>query len=225
LRGGAFQLTSVPHGPQIEPVLLRQYMGVVEAEARYELWNQPGKINFLLYGDNGYLSKVDQVVALAYSTDSLPPSIDNLRTRRVKVGGGVNIQQQLVPGLGLFVRASLADSRYQYVDFTNIDRSLSTGVVASGQLWGRSKDEIGAGVAFSGLSGSHARYYASGGVEAFIGDGALSYNGEKAVEMYYKLGLSDAFDLTFDYQLIGNPGYNSARGPINVFGVRMRAGF
>jgi high affinity Mn2+ porin len=224
-RAGIFQLSQVPNGLVIEPVLFRQFMSVAEFEARYELLGQPGTIKFLAYGDNGYLSKMDEVVALAYATGDFPPRVDALRRRRFKTGGGVNIQQQITPELGFFLRASMADGRYETVDFTDIDRSVATGLVASGGLWDRPRDEIGVAAVFSGLSGPRARYFANGGTSVYIGDGTLSYGGEKVLETYYKCSLSEKIDATLDYQFIGNPGHNLARGPVSVFGLRLHAQF
>ncbi len=211
----------------IEPVLLRQFMGVAEFEARYELLGQPGVVKFLAYGDNGYLNKVDEVVNFADSDWQFPAGRPNnaLRRKRLKIGGGVNIQQQLAPDLGFFLRASMADGRYETVDYTDIDRSLSFGLVASGKLWDRPKDEIGGAMAFGGLSGSRVRYFASGGTSVYIGDGALSYGGEKVLEAYYKYGVMDGVDVTLDYQFIANPGHNLDRGPVNIFGLRLHAQF
>jgi hypothetical protein len=39
------------------------------------------------------------------------------------------------------------------------------------------------------------------------------------------LGLNTWATLTFDYQLIGNPGYNADRGPVSVFSGRLHAQF
>jgi high affinity Mn2+ porin len=225
LRNGLFQLSKVPNGPQTEPVLGRQFMGVVEFEGRYELWGEPGELHCLVYGDNGYFSKNNDVVALAYATNDLPPSIENLRSRRLKKGVGLNIQQQLMPGFGFFLRASMLDGRYETVDYTDVSRQLSIGLVVGGERWTRPNDQIGAAIAFSGLSTAQVRYFGSGGTSVYIGDGALAYRGEKATEVYYKYRLSDGLDFTFDHQLIVNPGHNGARGPVNVFGVRMRAAF
>jgi high affinity Mn2+ porin len=225
LRGGMFQLSQIPNGPEIEPVMGRQYMGVAELEGRYDLFGQDGALKFLFYADNGYLSKLDQVTALAFATGDFPPSIDNLRRRRVKIGGGINLKQQLMPGLGFFMRASMLDGHYETVDYTDVQRQLSMGLVAAGTLWDREKDEIGGALAFGGLSGPQIRYFGSGGTSVYIGDGGLSYGGEKASELYYKLWINDWMDVTFDHQLVINPGHNSARGPVNVFGLRYRAGF
>jgi len=224
-RAGVFQLSTVPNGLDIEPELFRQYMGVAEFEGRYELFGQPGAIKFLAYGDNGRFSNVQDVVNLALATGDLPPTVEALRRRHLKTGGGVNIKQQLAPNLGFFLRAGMADGRYETVDYTDIDRSAAFGLVAAGELWDRGDDEIGVASAFSGLSGSRVRYFQLGGVSVYIGDGAMSYGGEKNLEAYYKLGFGKDFDATFDYQLIVNPGHNSARGPVNVFGLRLRAAF
>lgn len=226
-RAGLFQLSDVPNSEKIEPVLGRQFMGVAEFEARYDLLEQPGVVKFLVYGDNGFINKVDEVVNYALLTGNFPPDIANnaLRKRRVKLGGGVNVQQQLAPNLGFFLRASMADGRYETVDYTDVDRQLSLGLVASGKLWGRPKDEIGGAMAFSGLSGPRVRYFALGGTSVYIGDGALSYGGEKALEAYYKYNVLNGVDLTFDYQFLANPAHNLDRGPVNVFGVRVHAQF
>jgi high affinity Mn2+ porin len=224
-RAGVFQLSTIPNGLDIEPELFRQYMAVAEFEGRYDLFGQPGAIKFLAYGDNGRFGNVYDVVQNATATGDLPPLLDALHRRHFKTGGGINIKQQLAQNLGFFLRAGMADGRYETVDYTDIDRSVSFGLVAAGDLWGRKDDEIGVASAFSGLSGHRVRYFELGGRSVYIGDGALSYSGEKNLEAYYKLGFGKNIDATFDYQLIVNPGHNSARGPVNVFGLRLRAAF
>ena len=224
-RGGVFQLPTIPNGLEIEPQLLRQFMGVVEVEARYELINQPGAIKFLAYGDNGYISKIDNVIRYAYLANDFPPRFDTARGRAVKTGGGINIKQQIMPHLGFFLRASMADGRYETVAYTDVDRQLSMGLVAGGALWGRDDDEVGLAGALGGLHGDRVRYFGLGGTSVYIGDGALSYGGEKNVEAYYKIGFGKNMDATLDYQLLVNPAHNSARGPINVFALRLRGAF
>jgi high affinity Mn2+ porin len=224
---GVFQLSDVPNSEKIEPILLRQYMAVGQFSVRYDLLGQPGDLKFLFFADNGYLNKVDEVVDFAYLTGIFPPDITNndLRKRRVKFGGGINLQQQLMPGLGFFLRASMSDGRYETVDYTDIDKSLSGGFVAAGQLWGRPKDEIGAAGVLSGLAPPRVRYFALGGTSVYIGDGALSYGGEKGMEAYYKWGVLDGFDVTFDYQFFADPAHNLDRGPVSVFGIRLHGEF
>ena len=225
LRAGTFQQSTVPNGNDIEPQLFRQYMGVVEFEARYELLGQPGAIKFLAYGDNGRFAKFQDVINLALATSNLPPDVTALQQRHFKPGGGINIKQQIIENVGFFMRGSMADGRYQTVDYIDNDRQVSAGFVFDGTLWERKDDEVGIAAAMAGLSGDHVRYFELGGIGTYIGDGALTYAGEKNMETYYKLGLSKNFDVTLDYQFFVNPAHNSARGPVNVFSLRVRAAF
>jgi high affinity Mn2+ porin len=224
-RAGVFQLSKVPNGIEIEPELLRQYMAVAELEARYELFEQPGAIKFLAYGDNGRIANIYDVVQNSVLLNDLPPQLEPWHQRHLKTGAGVNIKQQIMPDLGFFMRGSWTDGRYETVDYTDVDRQLSFGLVAAGKSWGRELDEMGGGLAFGGLSGHRVRYFELGGTSVYIGDGALTYGGEKNLETYYKIGLNKDIDATFDYQLIVNPGHNAARGPANFFGLRLHAQF
>jgi len=225
LRGGVFQLSQIPNGPIIEQELFRQYMAVTELEARYEILGQPGAIKFLVFGDNGRFARYDDAINLALSTATPPPDLSAARGRHFKAGGGINVKQQIVENLGFFLRASMSDGRYEIVDYTDVDRQLSMGLVADGAAWGRDDDEIGVAGALSGLHGDHVRYLALGGPGVFINDGRLTYGGEKNLEAYYKLGFGKNFDATFDYQLIVNPSHNLDRGPVNLFALRLRAAF
>lgn len=224
-RGGVFQLSKIPNGLDIEPQLFRQYMSVGEFEARYEIFSQPGAIKFLWYGDNGYLANVGDAVNYSFLTGDLPSRVETARRRALKMGGGINVKQQIMPHLGFFLRAGVADGRYETVDYTDVDRQISAGLVAGGALWGRQYDEIGVAGALGGLHGLRARYFALGGTSVYIGDGRLSYGGEKTFEAYYKLGYSQDIDATLDYQLLVNPAHNLDRGPVNVFALRLRAAF
>ena len=47
----------------------------------------------------------------------------------------------------------------------------------------------------------------------------------RSIEGYYRYRLREGVDLSLDYQFIGNPAHNVARGPVNIFGVRLRAMF
>jgi hypothetical protein len=78
------------------------------------------------------------------------PEIDRLwrrqhirrRRRAARQSGGINLEQQITLSLGLFARLSMARGQYETFDFTEVERSASGGVVISGDLWGREKDQI-----------------------------------------------------------------------------------
>ena len=65
----------------------------------------------------------------------------------------------------------------------------------------------------------------AGGLGIRIGDGRLNYHLEKALEAYYAYSVTKAMTLTADYQLIVDPAYNSDRGPVSIFSIRLHAEF
>jgi hypothetical protein len=62
-----------------------------------------------------------------------------------------------------------------------------------------------------------------GGIDGFIGDGRISYRPEKAFEWFYNINLNRYLWFTLDFQHIVDPAYNSDRGPVNIYGVRVHA--
>jgi high affinity Mn2+ porin len=224
VRAGIFQLSLTPNSEQIEPVLFRQFQPVVEFEERHKIWDQPGELKFLFYANDGFMGSFNQAVREGFATETTP-DISRVRARRVKVGGGVNLEQQITPSLGLFARLSMATGQYETFDFTEVERSASGGVVINGDLWGREKDQIGIGGVLNGISHAHANYLAAGGVGLILGDGALSYDCERILETYYKFAIADGVHVTADYQFVDNPGYNLARGPVSLFALRLHAEF
>ncbi len=72
----------------------------------------------------------------------------------------------------------------------------------------------------------HEAYFAAGGVSVLIGDGQLpSDRLEQIIETHYSYALSSSTKLSFDYQFIANPAYNTQRGPVNVFAGRLHTHF
>ena len=90
-----------------------------------------------------------------------------------------------------------------------------------GTRWGREKDTAGLGYAASFLSASHAAYLNKGGIDAFLGDGALNYQPEQVVDLYYQCYVVKSTWVSVDYQHLANPGYNADRGPVDIYGVRV----
>ncbi|MGH6794697.1 MAG: carbohydrate porin, partial [Methylocella sp.] len=225
VRAGVFQLSQQPGGQVIEPVLFRQFQPVVEIEERHAILEQAGKLKFLFYANDGFMGSFNQAVAQGFATGT-KPDITTVRARRVKAGGGLNLEQQITQSLGLFARLSMATGQYETFDFTSVERSASGGAQISGDLWGRPKDQIGIGGVLNGISHAHANYLAAGGInDIILGDGALSYSGERILETYYKYTIADGVHITADYQFVDNPGYNLARGPVSLFALRLHAEF
>jgi hypothetical protein len=98
-------------------------------------------------------------------------------------------------------------------------------VVVHGAAWRRPFDVLGVAYASSWISSAHAQYLKLGGVDGFIGDGALSVASERVFESFYSLDLYRSLAISADYQHISNPAYNADRGPVNVLSGRIHAEF
>lgn len=226
LRAGLFQLSATPNEIEIEHQPLRQYGAVLECERRTNLLGgHPGAVKGLFYADIGYMGAYADAVALGAAGGTLPLTADVRFNKHIKAGAGLNIAQEVAPDIGVFARLSAMNGTWEAYDFTEIDRSISGGVSVAGERYHRPNDAVGLAVARNGISGPAQQYFAAGGLGVLVGDGALSYAGEHIIETYYKLGISPAFGLTFDVQRITNPGYDTVRGPVSVYGLRYHAQF
>ncbi len=225
LRAGVFQLPDYPGSFDLETQFCRQCMGVGEAEARYELLGQPGIVKMLAYNNVGNIAKISEVNNIALANGNFPPDVSSLRNKHTKPGLSFSLAQQLYSGIGLFVRAGITDGRYETISYADVDKMISGGFVFSGEIWKRPNDEIGIASALGALQKDRQIYFTLGGSSIDIGDGMLNYNSEKTLEVFYRWTALDWLETTFDYQFISNPGYNSDRGPVNLFAVRTRARF
>jgi high affinity Mn2+ porin len=224
LRAGAFQLSLVPNQIAIEKTPFDEYMSVIEFERRTSLFGgHPGAIKALVYDDVGYMGAYADALDAVAGT-FLPPNTANVRQdKHVKIGEGINIAQEIVDNVGVFARLSAMNGTYEAYEFSDIDRAASFGLSLDGHLYHRPNDQFGIAGSFNAISGIAQRYFAAGGLGILVGDGSLQYGGEHILETYYKAGFTKYFGLTFDYQYLTNPSYNTSRGPVSVFGLRYHA--
>jgi high affinity Mn2+ porin len=223
-RAGIFQLSLLPNVDQLERSFLRQFSPIVEYERRTWLFGgHPGSVKLLLYGDYGFMAAYADATAAAIASGTAPVLAPFRTQRHWKIGGGVNVQQEIVPHVGFFSRVSAMNGTWEAFDYADIDRSFSAGLSFDGGAWRRPNDTLGIAGAVNAISGPFRRYLAAGGLGITIGDGALTYGGEQIVEAYYKLGIGPDVAITGDYQRVIDPGYNMLRGPVNVYGLRVHA--
>jgi high affinity Mn2+ porin len=130
-----------------------------------------------------------------------------------------------VKDIGVFSRAMYADGKTEVDSYTSADRSAAFGVLSKGTVWGRPKDVTGVGFGVDWISGIHAQYLALGGVDGFVGDGAINAASERSSDIFYNVYLYKSLWVTADYQHIVNPGYNADRGPVNVYTLRIHGEF
>jgi high affinity Mn2+ porin len=224
LRGGVFDLSRTPNSKRLERGF-GQFSLNAEAEERHELWGEPGKVKLLVYENRGRMANYLDAVRQATGTGN-PPDASTVRQFSSRPGAAFNLEQQVSPGLGLFVRASINDGRKEAYEFTEINRSISGGLGLKGDRWSRPDDTIGLAGVVNGLSNPAVAYFRAGGLGILIGDGRLPHYGlEKTIETYYSAAIIAGTTLSVDYQYIQNPAYNPDRGPVSVFGFRVHAAF
>jgi high affinity Mn2+ porin len=138
----------------------------------------------------------------------------------------LNVEQEIAPELGAFIRAGKAAGNVETYEFTDVDRTLVAGLSLKGSRWHRPNDTIGLAAVENEISGAREAYLNAGGLGILIGDGRLPHPGpEQIIESYYSLTVLAFARLSFDYQWIGHPAYNRDRGPVSVIAVRLHAAF
>ena len=222
-RAGIFDGPVVPNSTDLDPSF-GQFQIVGEIERRYDLWGQPGKIAVTGYLTRARMGNFADAVQLAALTGA-PADITAMRTYTSKPGIAANMEQQILPGVGLFARAGYTPGKLEAYAFTDADTTFSGGASLSGKFWGRPDDTLGVAGILNTISSAHQAYFAAGGYTALIGDGQLPHPGaEKILEAYYSLPIY-SWQLTLDYQFITNPAYNRDRGPVSVVATRLHAQF
>jgi high affinity Mn2+ porin len=195
----------------------------VELKHSYQLEERAGGICLLAYYTQARMGNYQQAL------QAPPGDVDVVTTRaygRTKYGFALNIEQQLSDYAGSFVRASWNDGTNETWMYTEIDRSLATGILVNGMLWERNGDSFGAALLANGISKDHRDYLSAGGYGFLIGDGALNFGSELISELFYSSSMiRQRLWLTGDYQFIVHPAYNRDRGPVHVLGLRAHVEF
>jgi high affinity Mn2+ porin len=240
LRGGIFDMSQTPSaggfygapGYGLDPSFSQVEL-IGELEERHELWGQPGKLKLTGYVIDGRMGDYNDALALQAKNPAfvLPPEADTAAdywinaTRKYRYSPGVNfnMEQGVTDAVGIFARAGWCDGNYELWDNTDVDASVQLGVSVKGTGWGRPDDTFGIDGVINEISNPHAAWLNAGGIGIVIGDGQgnLPNPGlEKIIEAYYSYAVSSSVKLSFDYQFIDNPAYNTDKGPVNLFAGR-----
>lgn len=221
LRGGLFDLSIAPNATHLDSQF-GQFQWVGEIERRYSIWDQPGKIAISGFLTRGRMGSFQDAIQLAALTGG-PADIAAVRRYQSRGGISMNLEQQLIPNVGFFARAGIADGNKEPYEFTDVDRTVAAGLSISGKQWGRDDDTFGIAGVVNGITNVHQAFLNAGGLGILVGDGMLPHPGnEKILETYYSFPVFAA-KVTLDYQLIVNPGYNRDRGPVSVLGFRVHS--
>jgi len=233
-----------PKDPNQEAVdfrLFKYYGDQIEVEHRHKIREQEGMVRVLAFRNHEYIGRFSDAIA-AFEADPQEnattctsfnygsnnagaPDLCWARKPNVKIGIGAFAEQYIGHDIGVFSRAMYADGHTEVDSYTSDDRSATFGMLAKGSSWSRPNDVVGIGGNLGWISNEHAKYLGMGGVDGFVGDGAITGGAERSFDMFYGAAFLRMFWLTGDYQHITNPGFNAARGPVNVFTVRIHAEF
>ncbi len=217
VRYGFFQVPRTANGVAQDPHYLDAWGMVAELERRFTLNEHPGAVRLL-----SFLNRADMgSYEAALDNPARPADIQATRESRIKYGFGINAEQELVKDIGIFTRLGWANGRTEAWNFSDVDYTATLGMSIKGGSWSRPNDTFGLAGALNGISRVHQDFFAAGGLGILAGDGRLNYEWEKALEIYYDLGIWKTLHATVDYQFIVDPAFNRDRGPVSVIGARI----
>ncbi len=216
-RAGTFLVPRYANGTSMDKSFTRSWSTVFELEHRHTLAERPGAVRGLVFLTQAQMGSYADTVA----DPALGGNILATRAWRRKFGFGLNAEQEIAPDLGVFLRAGWNDGQNQTWMFTDVDRTISTGLSLKGRAWGRAEDTIGVAGVVNGISLDHRRFLAVGGTGITVGDGSLNYAPEILLETYYDARLPWRTHAMLDFQFVTNPAYNRDRGPVPIVGARL----
>jgi high affinity Mn2+ porin len=194
----------------------RAHSDNLELEHRHILDGHKGALRLVAYVNHAHMGNYRTTLETpAYGMD-----ITKSRTYSRKYGLGINAEQEIARGIGVFFRGGWNDGHTETFVYTEIDRTASGGLSANGAPWGRKHDTLGIAFVANGISKDHREYLQAGGEGFLIGDGKLNYGKEEIVEAYYSVALGKGVLVSPDFQFVTHPAYNRDRGPVPIYAVR-----
>jgi hypothetical protein len=220
-------MPKVANGINLDADLARSRSENLEVEyAGGFLHHREGAIRVLSYVNTADMGNYREAIEQFNAGEVKVPSIIATRREgRNKYGFDLNLEQDLTAHFGVFSRLGWSDGHNESFAYTEDDRTGEFGDYFRGDWWHRANDRAGTVFVINGISGDHRVYLADGGLGFLLGDGALTYGQEKIFEGYYTLHVWRGLFASFDAQHINNPGYNMARGPLWVPGLRAHVDF
>lgn len=224
LRAGVFDLSKIPNAEKLDPGF-GQFQFIAEGERRYSIGGEDGDIKLTGFLTRGRMARFTDAIALGQALGQAP-DVALVRQYRSRPGLDVSAQQKVADGVGLFARLGWARGDVEPYEFADIDRTASGGVSLSGKRWGRPDDTFAVAGIVNDISKVHQAYLAAGGLGILVGDGRLPYPGtENILETYYSIAVAHFLQLSFDYQFVDHPAYNTDRGPVSILAARVHAQF
>jgi len=226
-RFGVMMMPKVANGIYLDADIAQARGENLELDAAGSLLlHRPGVVRFLAYVNTANMGNYEEANANFLNGEDATPSITSTRKQgRHKYGFELNFEQDLPAKLGVFGRVGWSDGRNESFAYTEDDRTVETGLFLKGDEWRRKYDRAGVVFVANQVVAAHQQYLGYGGLGFLLGDGALTPGTEKIFEGFYTAHLWRGFFVSCDFQHINNPGYNKARGPILVPGLRFHVDF
>jgi high affinity Mn2+ porin len=221
-------MPKVANGINLDADLARARAENLELQASGKrIAHRDGTVRLLGYLNHANMGNYREAINeyLAGDKSSPPDIVATRRQGRHKYGFELNFEQEIMPDVGVFGRLGWSDGRNESFAYTEDDRTLELGGFTKGTFWQRRNDRAGVALVANGIVAAHQQYLALGGLGFLLGDGGLTYGPEKIFEGFYTAHLWRGFFASFDIQHINNPGYNQARGPVTVPGLRFHVNF
>jgi high affinity Mn2+ porin len=226
-RFGVMLMPKVANGIYLDADIARARGENLEFDATGNwLLHRSGTVRFLSYLNIADMGNYEEANAnFLNGQGTIPNIIATRRQGRHKYGFELNFEQELPARLGVFGRVGWSDGRNESFAYTEVDRTVQAGVFSKGDTWRRKNDRVGAVFVANEIVAAHQQYLGYGGLGFLLGDGALTPGPEKIFEGFYTAHLWRGFFASCDFQHINNPGYNKARGPVFVPGLRFHVEF
>jgi len=227
-RFGVMLMPKVANGIFLDADIARARGENLELDATGNNWllHRPGAVRFLSYLNIANMGNYEEANANFLNGEGTTPSITSTRKQgRKKYGFELNYEQEIPGNLAVFGRVGWSDGRNESFAYTEDDRTVETGIFSKGDKWRRKNDRVGAVFVANQVVAAHQQYLGYGGLGFLLGDGALTPGTEKIFEGFYTAHLWRGFFVSCDFQHVNNPGYNKARGPVFVPGMRFHVEF
>ena len=221
------RMPTVANGLTLDWALRRARAQNMELEIRKGfLPSRDGVVRLLAYGNNAHMG--DYREAVNHYLQGLTPRPEIISVEKfdtLKYGFGINVEQDVTPNLRLAGRFGWNEGQHESFAYTEDDQTFLFGADYAGSRWHRKFDKIGVAFVTNAIKKDHQNYLRLGGLGFLLGDGNLNYAREDILEAYYNVHAWRGLYYAVDYQNIQHPGYNQARGPVNVESVRLHVEF
>jgi high affinity Mn2+ porin len=209
---------------------IRQARGEqTEFESRHSwIKGRDGSTRVLGFWNHAHMGDYRQSInaCLVDGVQICTPNINNsAKYGAVKYGIAANTEQDVTANFRVFMRFGWNEGQHESFAYTEVDQTFVWGGDYLGTRWHRPVDKIGLAFVSNAIKKDHQKYLGLGGLGFILGDGKLDYAREDIVEAYYNMHVWRGLYFALQQMFVDHPGYNQARGPVYLGGVRVHMDF